>query len=304
VARAQSWEFEDRIIAAIEKGKVAHDLPPLSANSERTLFLLLQELRKELGFIGDSHLGWVDTPEKRQEAARRRVVKGRVGEADPVDRLTLQGIHNEQELHAAWDSKNNPETIDLIGRDATGKLLLGTFKDTVDVYYSAWSRSPYSHCEDFEKSIGIIKSLVIAECRAFWAGRLLAPSENLPAADKELPWFDRFPLADVNAELEDEADRWSKQAREEELRHRAEPTVEPVSSEPTATAPVIQETAQASVKSRRTRTEAEKKALGEIRNTEIQTRLEGAGFKTIGALGTRAAVPPATWHGFFNGERE
>jgi hypothetical protein len=235
VAGAQSREFEDRIITAIEKAEVAHELPPLSTNSKRTLFLRLQKLREKLEFIDDPR-GWLDSSEKRQEAARSRVVKGPVGEVDPVDMLTLQDIHNEQELHAVLDSRNAPETIDLIGRAATGKLLLDAFKLTVEVYFATWSKTLDSHYENFGESVGIIKSLVIAECRAFWLGRLLAPSEMNPPANEELPWFDRFPLADVDAELGDEADRWINQVREEELRlrQRAEATVESVSSEPTA----------------------------------------------------------------------
>jgi hypothetical protein len=155
---------------------------------------------------------------------RSRVVKGPVEEADPVDRLTLQGIHNEQQVRAVLSSGNDAATIDFIGRDATGELLFRAFRVTIEVYFTTtWSKAPDPQCEDFDKSVGIIKSRVIAECRELWRGRLFAPSDmNPPAAGKELPWFDRMPLADVRTALEDEANRWSKQAREFELGRRKE----------------------------------------------------------------------------------
>jgi len=224
VAGAPSRKFEDRILAAIEKAVVARKLLPFSTNSKRTLFLQLQKLfSEELRFTDDAWR-WPDSPEKRQEAARSRVVKGPVEEADPVDRLTLQGIHNEQQFRAVLSSGNDAATIDFIGRDATGELLFRAFRVTIEVYFTTtWSKAPDPQCEDFDKSVGIIKSRVIAECRKLWRGRLFAPSDmNPPAAGKELPWFDRMPLADVRTALEDEANRWSKQAREFELGRRKE----------------------------------------------------------------------------------
>jgi hypothetical protein len=195
------------------------------------LFLRLQKLSEELGFIDDPR-GWPDSHEKRQEAARSRRV---VGETGYFDALTGQAIQNEQDLHALLGRQNNPETIDLIGRAKTGELLLGAFKDTVEVYFTTWSKTLDPHYENFDESVRIIKSLVIDVCRAFWAGRTLVLSKTNPSANKELPWFDQFPLRDVDAELEGEADRWIKWAREVDLR-RAEAAAESLSSEATATA--------------------------------------------------------------------
>jgi hypothetical protein len=301
VVAGEQWrKFEDRIIAAIEEAEIAHKLLLLTVNDKRMLFLRLQKLSEELGFIDDPR-GWPDSPEKRQEAARARRV---VGETGYFDALTGQAIQNEQDFHALLGRQNNPETIDFVGRAETGKLLIGAFKDTVKVYFTTWSMAPDPHYENFDESVGIIKSLLIGECRAFWLGRLMAPSETSPAANKELPWFDQFPLRDVTAELEGEADRWSKQARDFEMMRRAESAAESVSSEPTATA--------AAAAGRKVQCEPDEliaeKPPGETqKELELLRRAELAGLKPgwkPGRLITKAGIGKASGHEFFTGVRK
>jgi hypothetical protein len=237
-------EFEDRILAAIEEAERVGELPPLSSNTKRLLFLRLQKLREGLDFVDGAHRRWPDLPEKREQAARSRIVRG-------IDVFTGRRILNNKDFQAVIDQQNAVETIDFVGRVETVKLLVYAFQKIIEIYFTIWSESLDLRYEEFRKWGERIRFLVVAECRAEWLGRRLAerkapspddvadPSALAPLPEFEgLPplWFDYLPLADA-ARLEGDAAVWSKRARKFEVKHRAQPAAETVSSERAAAPP-------------------------------------------------------------------
>jgi hypothetical protein len=229
-------EFEARILAAIEEAERRGDLPSLlSSNDKRLLFMGLQDLRKGFGFIDDVHRTWPNSAEKREQAARARIAHG-------SDLFTGRTIRNEDELRAfVDDQKNALETIDLVGRVETGKLLVKAFRKIAEAFYQPWSKMADPRWEEFKKWIQLLRAFVILDCRAEWAGRRLAKRKDEPGCTPEFEgrppfWFEHLPLKDA-AYLKGEAERQTSRARKFELKRRAEAAREAVSLEPAAPPP-------------------------------------------------------------------
>jgi hypothetical protein len=215
-------EFAQRILDAIEKAERAGKLPGLlSANDKRRLFLELQDLCEELGFVHGAHLDWPDSPEKREQAVREWIRLG-------VNLFPEREILNEDD-HRAYlrDAQNAVETTDRIGRDETKDLLIGTFEQTVDAFYAAWCRTWTldTRCEKFTAYVEVFRLLVIRTCREEWADRPLAKREKKRHEQAEFRgrhpvWFNRLPLTDA-AQLEGKATVWIHRARTFELKRRS-----------------------------------------------------------------------------------
>jgi hypothetical protein len=238
---AQLQELEDRILAAIEDAERARKLPSLSHNAKRALLLELRKLKEEAGFIDGAHRLWPDLREKRQEAARARIVRSYepfTGLPSDHDRFYCREIPNEALF--VMTEQNAVETIDWVGRAETHKLLVKSFEKIVGVYGTMWSTAPDPRCEEFSKWIPPIRSLTIAAFCEEWLGRRLA---ERPSADgfvefAGLPplWFEHLPLKDADG-LKGEADAACSIAREYELQFRTQATAEAVLAEPAAAAP-------------------------------------------------------------------
>jgi hypothetical protein len=130
---------------------------------------------------------------------------------------------NDVDLQALLNQQNAVETINLIGRGETVKLLIYTFREVVEVYFATWSKTLNPRWGEFAKWVEVIRSLTTAACREEWRGRRLAEREG-EGAQREfegLPpvWFDHLPLRDV-AWLEGEAERRINRARAFERKRR------------------------------------------------------------------------------------
>jgi hypothetical protein len=189
----------------------------------------LQDLREGLGFTKGIQRDWPGSAEKLEQAIRTRIAPG-------YDLFKGRTFLTEGELQAFLDDQRNAaETIDLIGRVETVKLLVAAFRKITEVLFKRWSETPDPHWEELTEWLKVVRSLVIIECYAEWPGRRLAERESESGTPEfeGLPplWFEHLPLRDADS-LKGEIAICSNRARKWELKHRREVAADVVSPEP------------------------------------------------------------------------
>jgi hypothetical protein len=221
-------EFEDLFRLAIEELEREAELPPLTANTKRLLFMQIQNRRKARGFAGREHEKWPNSPERREQAALTFIRGG-------FDYYACVEITNGSQVRAfQLKHKDDLETIDLIGKEETAELLVGAFKDAAGIYSAAWEKIADARWEELRTWLEWAKQALIAAGRKLWRGRPFLPDLHLAAnkpLEEEFPlWFDRLPLRDANDRLDKEIDDLIEGAHKRELKRRKEAGAEMISS--------------------------------------------------------------------------
>jgi hypothetical protein len=183
--------------------------PPLPAAVGRRLEILLEKLKEELG-LDDAHLPRPDSPDRREESVRSRIVPTEDG-PDFYDRLTGVRISKQREWRDFVERhRDDPETVDLIGLEPAIEFVVRAYHEIVGLYFEIWKKGPARY-ETFRKWLEPLEKWANREGRILWLGRRNPGDES--------DWFDRMVWPRAKDLIDDAADGWWRTARDFEEEH-------------------------------------------------------------------------------------